>query len=217
MTTDLKTTTNLTEYIAAGGNPDSGENQRICGKLVDREVLHCISSTVDLLLRHAEDLDPDVTTEELMDLSVAKDYEEAGREHVTDTMDRDDLIEWLSNNGHDLPNEFGELDDAEELDAGGKLTDDELRKMVLDKCDDWEEFCQEHDVEPHENEVYEHWAVTSWFARRLSECGEVTGDLLDFRVWGRTCTGQAIKMDYVIQRIAAGMEILDGQKNSWKD
>lgn len=222
-TIELKNTTTLEDYRKAGGNPDSGENQHICGRLVDREVLHCISSTVSALNELCADAKSDyVDYDELMDLSRGYEYEEPAKEHV-DEMDRSDVIDWLTSNSVELPNEFGELnpeeddEDAEELDAGGHLTDEELRQLLIDNCSDWKDFCEQENIEPHDIDVYEHWAVTGWFMKRLAEHGEVTGDLLDFNVWGRSCTGQAIKLDHVIQSIAAEMQILDGQANSWKD
>lgn len=51
-------------------------------------------------------------------------------------------------------------------------------------------------------EVFEWWAVSDWLADRLKEEGEIVGEVLDFCVWGRQTTGQAIYMDPVIQRIA---------------
>ena len=67
------------------------------------------------------------------------------------------------------------------------------------------------------DEALEHWAVTKWFAEQLAEHGETTGELFDLQIWGRTCSGQSISLDCVIAEIAAEMEILDGQRNSWKD
>jgi len=53
-------------------------------------------------------------------------------------------------------------------------------------------------------EVYEYWAVSQWLANKLEEKGEVIFEMLDFIVWGRQCTGQAIIMDGVIEEIAEG-------------
>jgi len=53
-------------------------------------------------------------------------------------------------------------------------------------------------------EIYEYWAVTKWLAEKLKEKGEVVFELWDFHVWGRQTTGQAIKLDPVIQEIALG-------------
>jgi len=51
-------------------------------------------------------------------------------------------------------------------------------------------------------EIYEWWLVTSWLASKLDEQGEplLTDD--ESHWWGRTCTGQAICLDYNIQALA---------------
>jgi len=53
-----------------------------------------------------------------------------------------------------------------------------------------------------ESEIYEFWAVDEWLANKLENKGEIIFKMLDFIVWGRQTTGQAIKMDNVIQEIA---------------
>lgn len=73
--------------------------------------------------------------------------------------------------------------------------------------------CQYNDDDP--TEALEHWIVSDWLAEKLAEHGEMTGKILGLTIWGRTCSGQAVSMDWVIQSIAAKMQILDGQRNSW--
>lgn len=70
--------------------------------------------------------------------------------------------------------------------------------------DAWKELCEYDsiDTDDYRPEVFEHWAISDWLARRLAERGEVTGDLWNLTVWGRCCTGQAIALDHVIQQIA---------------
>lgn len=51
-------------------------------------------------------------------------------------------------------------------------------------------------------EIYEYWAVSEWLADKLESKGEIVFKCLDFIVWGRRTTGQAIYMDEVIQKIA---------------
>ena len=55
-------------------------------------------------------------------------------------------------------------------------------------------------------EIFEFWAVSKWLGDKLEEKDEVTFEMLDFIVWGRQCTGQAIKLDEVIQEIAKEFE-----------
>lgn len=65
-----------------------------------------------------------------------------------------------------------------------------------------EAACHASDVEPHEWDVFEHWAVSTWLAEKLEAAGErVDMDFAGLCVWARTTTGQAISMDSVIERI----------------
>lgn len=68
----------------------------------------------------------------------------------------------------------------------------------------WQEACEacEEYIEPHEREIFQWYAVSSFLADDLEEEGEVV--LRDFHgldLWGRTTFGQAISMDYVIQKV----------------
>lgn len=156
--------------------------QDVCRRLVEREVLHRVSSLVDHFVQHPDALDESgYDHEDILDLTVRR----------TDPSDWDvaECRDWLKDRG-----EMPEIDEDDE---------DEWRDAVRDADQD----------EP--TEVYEHWAVTKWFADKLREHGETVGDLFDFHVWGRTTTGQAIYMDGIIRDIAEEMEILPGQRNDW--
>lgn len=52
-------------------------------------------------------------------------------------------------------------------------------------------------------EVYEHWIVSDWLGRQLEKRGEIVGEFKGLTIWGRTCTGQAIFLDEVIQEIGS--------------
>ena len=70
----------------------------------------------------------------------------------------------------------------------------------------WQACCEENSIEPYDREVFEHWAVTQWLADKLIEAGEkVDTDFGGLNVWARTCSGQGIASDGVIERIYAGM------------
>ena len=52
------------------------------------------------------------------------------------------------------------------------------------------------------SEIYEHWIVSEWLAKRLEEKGEsVEHDFFGLTIWGRGCTGQSIMLDSVIRDI----------------
>ena len=50
-------------------------------------------------------------------------------------------------------------------------------------------------------DIMEFWAVSEWLGRQLEARGEIVFEMLDFVVWGRQATGQAIYMDEVIEDI----------------
>ena len=52
------------------------------------------------------------------------------------------------------------------------------------------------------NEVYEHWLVSDWLLEKLKEQEEPILETDYETWWGRTCSGQAIKLDYNIQELA---------------
>ena len=56
------------------------------------------------------------------------------------------------------------------------------------------------------SEVLEWWLVTPYMAELLKENGEVIFAAYDCYWWGRTTTGQALYMDWVIQEIARQTE-----------
>jgi len=87
------------------------------------------------------------------------------------------------------------------------------QRIYVDKTDgqtwcaaSWEDLCQDHDIEPYDREVYEHWIVSDWLADKLAEKGEKTDkDFAGMTVWARTCTGQGIASDSVIEQICEEM------------
>lgn len=66
----------------------------------------------------------------------------------------------------------------------------------------WQDLCEDQGIDPYQNEAYEHWIVSDYLADKLEAKGEmVIRDFLGLTIWGRTCTGQAICMDSVIEDI----------------
>ena len=57
-----------------------------------------------------------------------------------------------------------------------------------------------------DTDVLEWWLVTPYMAELLKEKGEVIFADYDCYWWGRTTTGQALYMDWVIQEIARQTE-----------
>ena len=80
------------------------------------------------------------------------------------------------------------------------LSDEQLKKDYDVNSD--KEIQELRDNGSDVNEIFEHWVVSDWLQRQLENLEE---PLLktDYQTWwGRTCTGQAIKLDNNIQELA---------------
>jgi len=168
-------------------------NQKIKGRLIDREVILCQSSLVDGLLRKSV-----FEWEDIQNLEYLRADLSTGEWEGTDT-ERDEKID-------ELNEEVENLENAEQLTDGQKS---KYMKIVLD-------IERLKNAEYEYKEVFEWWEVSSWLLEKLKEQGEPILDNEFGEWWGRCTTGQAILLDYVISKIAFDMEILEGQANEWK-
>lgn len=188
-------------------------NQNICSLFVNREVIINLCNTIELLVNSPDHDDHS----RLEDLSTSYDYEEAAREEnwievdemTVDHVPIKDVYDDIDSYLDDLETFKEEHDESYFFNTESKQFSD---------ARSWEQLCFNKDINYHDyhQEVYEYWAVTNFLRRKLEEQGELTAELLDFSVWGRTCTGQAIAMDGVIRSICDGMQILYGQPHSWE-
>lgn len=96
----------------------------------------------------------------------------------------------------DRPNPWQNLDDADDEESA------------------YREACEAESVDPHQWEVYEHWIVSDWLARKLRAQGERVGECGGLTIWGRTTTGQAIAMDSVIEDIWLALHANDAEATS---
>jgi hypothetical protein len=53
-----------------------------------------------------------------------------------------------------------------------------------------------------QQEIFEYWVCSNWLIEQLKELNEPILETDYETWWGRTCTGQAICLDYVIQHLA---------------
>ena len=206
---ELIETTTLEQYRAAGGKSDSAANQTICDQLIEHNVDRCCSMLIDSIaksevVQKAFGIDFDT----LLEVCQKIDYEQAVEEWIDDA-DGDDLYI------RDL---------IPKCPAGARtVKKDRIRaKAALAEMPDSDVQILYHDLRlgADPNEALEHWIVDPFFARELAKYGEmVSNDVTPdgWWVWGRCTAGQRISMDYVIQQIAAGMQILVGQKHSWEE
>ena len=70
--------------------------------------------------------------------------------------------------------------------------------MTTDERENW---AWENQLDPDYVEALEHWVVSDWLANQLKSRGEMVGEIFEFKIWGRTTSGQAILIDSVIEDI----------------
>lgn len=145
--------------------------------LVHREVHYCVSSLVSTLAQACDFDDSkldDLCYQAFMLTTHVTEYEEAAQE-----------AGWNYSDDH------------------GAFFHDDGRSFIASHDDaDWQQLCDEYDIEPYGREVYEHWIVSDWLADKLIEKGEkVDKDFAGLIIWARTTTGQAIYCDGVIEQI----------------
>lgn len=172
--------------------------QRRAARLVEREVYCCMSSLVATLVGGVHDASgatnmgrplSDLCEQAAELASPVLDYEEAAREagwsvkRLTDGAGEADIefFAWRGGDEREPENETATVDSEAEA---------------------WCDACYRSGIEPHECEVFEHWAISSWLADKLADKGErVDRDFAGLIVWARTTTGQAISIDHVIETI----------------
>jgi len=115
---------------------------------------------------------------------------------------RDDLI-------YDVEDQQEQIDDLEYYNK-------DHTDMFIQEWIEGLEFIIEQDIESLESEIadlesdqeypteaLEHWIVSDWFADKLEQHGQMVIEFCNLNIWGRTTSGQAIIMDYVMQEIAS--------------
>ena len=94
---------------------------------------------------------------------------------------------------------------TEDLLKEGKFSHDDIENYVIDpkeyKDYGFENAKEFEDSGENVNEIFEWWSCTDWLIEKLAKKNEpiLRTDYGDY--WGRTCTGQAIRLDRVIEDI----------------
>ena len=183
---------------------NSNTNQSIKAKLIEREVICSVNQTIQAMSQLMHEADNEILRDhydDLTELLYQYDYESAALD-----------VGWR---------EWGDVDksefeqhefDTEDNPAFGYFN---IEDGSFTDADDWAELCDDQGIETEPVEIFEFWHVTGWYADKLREQGQTVVDILDFTVWGRRTTGQAISLDHCTGVIAENMEILEGQKNEW--
>jgi len=161
------------------------KRQELGGRLVQHEIMCNASTIVSNMSRHEPD--------EWIELFGHYDYEEAARYHIESIMTNDDIGEYLDDKG--IKEEFDKKEDY--------VTWKNQLLASLKYDEDYQEFCDDQGVEPDFDDVLEHWIVSDWLARKIEAYGgTVEHDFHGLTIWGRYTSGQAIALDYMIQKIA---------------
>ena len=207
--------------------------QRACSQFVGSNVHWCMSSLFYDIGRDLEASSKlfDIDYEELASYFSVTDYVEPVLDYINEA-DLDDLETIADMVGYwsDVVGKYPtaiELED-EEGDTfwqveGGERHDDEdeanravleanieeIRKAVKDlitEDGEYREIADDFDIEPEEDEVYEHWLVDRYFGARLEERGELVFEFCNMTVWGRCTTGQSISLDGVIRSMVRDLD-----------
>lgn len=157
--------------------------QQLGERLVQAEVYYCVSALVGELIKRAFGPDPIMGEDDALTLSRraphADDYKDAAPDHVGIVKVGESAWRIIADEEGDT-REYSSV--VEAWRAAFDLAGEDL---------------------PDGPEVYEHWIVSDWLAARLIEEGEsVARDVMGLTIWGRTCTGQSMVLDSVIQKIA---------------
>lgn len=161
--------------------------------MVRREVLHNLNTLMWQIGQNLEAASKlfDESYDDMIDWYGYTDYENAALEFVCGTdFDSEGDVNYLI-----------DCFQSAHIDVPESSLDLESFLNALKESGEYSDLCSEANLDPERAEVYEHYAVTGWFANKLREKGEVVFEFADFDVWGRKCTGQAISLDSVINQI----------------
>jgi predicted RNA-binding Zn-ribbon protein involved in translation (DUF1610 family) len=164
---------------------NSSKNLAIKDRFVQREVIACISDMAEYLFGYDGDK--------------YADWDEWENLYVTRCPECGEIVvEWVEADGNDVV-EWAEVD---ENDVASEHTGHGVK---CPHCGAIHE--EEPEAEPQE--IYEYWIVTPWLGKKLRDKGEPVLERSGGWIWGRTCTGQAILLDWVIHAICSDLGLLE--------
>lgn len=159
--------------------------QEIAENLVKNEVLANVNSMVEFILAN-DSKDAPFCYDDIEKADIYPAYNENGVNFEGGSEDeRDEFIENLQS----LLIEMDELEESEESEETEKR-----RESIESAIYDLEQ------LDPEEREIFEYWICSDYLIRKLADYGEAV--IICENIWCRTCSGQAIHMDWVIQQIA---------------
>jgi len=93
----------------------------------------------------------------------------------------------------DIENQYEtdeEIKENHKYDLKG-LSEEEIKEYVENVKDRGENI----------KDIYEYWIVSEWLYDKLKELNEPVLEWGNLNIWGRTCTGQAICLDYTMDEV----------------
>lgn len=170
------------------------QSQRSADRLVEQNLHYCVSALVRTAMMEGWDSD------QLVDnVAYRTDWKTAANEYLL-TLSSIEMLRLCEENEIEVP-------------TNQETLVPDLHYAIMDhlyKLDLFQDFCQSssRSIEPHEDEVYEHWVVSDWLADKLKEKGEcICLDWQGLTIWGRCTTGQMVSMDSVIREIAEELQL----------
>ena len=88
----------------------------------------------------------------------------------------------------------------------GSIVEINSNEKVTIKCPYCGRLLDADGMDMYPVEIFEYWLVSPYLGRKLRESGEPVLERCGAWIWGRTCTGQAIALDWVIEKIALRKE-----------
>jgi hypothetical protein len=177
--------------------------------LVEKEILTCQTALVEDLLTSTFSYDN--VTNLYREVVAPNQYR-----YIVDVNEGDEFsatIYEINENGDDVEVQIISNDDATDLLAQEVdiYSGEEVLthygydyNTVLESSD---EFCTPRMIDSNDSqEICEWWLVTEWLAGELEKAGAPMFYQYGQAWWGRTTAGQAIKNDYIIQKISGEIE-----------
>ena len=206
----------LTQALKEG---NSSANQTIKGRFIGQHVYTCATGLVEYILSKGyEDRNAPFCLDDVENMYTNTEKQV---KYIIDEQSTEDFAAHIEDEDGDTIWSI-DAEGAQKLTEAGLVADfsddqcvtDYLRSIkVISEYDTVVNADDDFETEPQE--IYEYWIVSEYLYNKLKEYGQPVVTDGNLEIWGRTCSGQAILLDYVITKICANMEILEGQSNSW--
>lgn len=213
----------MTSKKEALRNGNSSVNQRIKSEFINKHVYSNANSMVEYILSKGYEEDGSNVPFSWDDVTNQYYYEYQGHYITLDNASEEGRDQAIEKANVLLSKQNDKLDilnsKLEELDTDKDNNEtNTLKENIADiesKISAMEdEIYDVENIEGQQTDVFEWYTVSNFLSKKLQEHNEPI--IEDENIWGRCTTGQAILLDYVITKICADMEVLEGQANSWE-